>query len=79
MRREDDKKEKIKAEKRGGWRERKTSGCDLHGDVSPLLLSHSIVLFSDRLTELQEVSTARKNKSTGSMFWEWRLRRRRRR
>lgn len=30
--------------------------------------SHRFVLFSDRLTELQEVRTARKNKSTGSAF-----------
>lgn len=42
-------------------------------EVSPLLLSHSIMLFPDRLTKLQEVSTARKNKTTGkfgSRGWE---------
>lgn len=44
----------------------------------PLLLSHSTVLFSDRLKELQEVNSARKNKYKQPV-WEWRLRRRRRR
>lgn len=27
------------------WKEGRASGCDLCGKVSPLLLSHSIVLF----------------------------------
>ncbi len=52
------KKEGKMGEKEEIWKERKASGCDLHEEVSPLLLSHSNVLSSDRLTELQEVSTA---------------------
>lgn len=46
------------------------SGWDLHGEVYPLILSHSLALFSDRLTEVQEVNTARKNKSTRSSLGE---------